>query len=119
MGRSAVAIAPSDSKRIYALIEAKGGIVWRSEDGGQNWKMVSNDTIADQRPFYFTHINVDPKDENKVYGISNDMAMSTDGGVKWKAIAEPVHVDFHAMWIARNDPNRIIIGEDGGYALTL
>ena len=119
MGRSAVAIAPSNSKRIYALIEAKGGIVWRSDDGGQNWKMVSADTIADQRPFYFTHINVDPKDENKVYGISNELALSTDGGVKWKAIADPVHVDFHAMWIARNDPNRIIIGEDGGYSLTL
>ncbi len=119
MGRSAVAIAPSDSKRIYALIEAKGGIVWRSDDGGQNWKMVSADTIADQRPFYFTHISVDPKDENKVYGISNDLAMSTDGGVKWKAVAQPVHVDFHAMWIARNDPNRLIIGEDGGYAITL
>ncbi|HET6893904.1 MAG TPA: hypothetical protein VFH72_00810 [Candidatus Baltobacteraceae bacterium] len=119
MGRSAVAIAPSDSKRIYALIEAKGGIVWRSDDGGQNWKMVSTDTIADQRPFYFTHITVDPKDENKVYGISNDLAMSTDGGKKWKAIADPVHVDFHAMWIARNDPNRIIVGEDGGYSLTL
>ncbi len=119
MGRSAVAIAPSDSKRIYALIEAKGGIVWRSDDGGQNWKMVSADTIADQRPFYFTHINVDPKDENRVYGISNDLALSTDGGVKWKAIADPVHVDYHAMWIARNDPNRIIVGEDGGYSLTL
>ena len=119
MGRSAVAIAPSDSKRIYALIEAKGGIVWRSDDGGQNWKMVSADTIADQRPFYFTHINVDPKDENKVYGISNELALSTDGGAKWKAIADPVHVDFHAMWIARNDPSRIIIGEDGGEAITL
>lgn len=119
MGRSAVAIAPSDSKRIYALIEAKGGIVWRSDDGGQNWKMVSTDTLADQRPFYFTHINVDPKDENKVYGVSNDLAMSTDGGYKWKRIAQPVHVDFHAMWIARNDPNRMIVGEDGGYAITL
>jgi photosystem II stability/assembly factor-like uncharacterized protein len=119
MGRSAVAIAPSDSKRIYALIEAKGGIVWRSDDGGRNWKEVSDDTLADQRPFYFTHINVDPKNENKVYGISNDLAMSTDGGYKWKAIARPVHVDYHAMWIAGNDPDRIIVGEDGGYALTL
>ncbi len=119
MGRSAVAIAPSDSKRVYALIEAKGGIVWRSDDSGSTWKMVSADTIADQRPFYFTHIAVDPKDENKVYGISNDLALSTDGGYKWKAIADAVHVDYHAMWIARNDPSRMIVGEDGGYALTL
>ncbi|HET7813620.1 MAG TPA: hypothetical protein VFL13_04540 [Candidatus Baltobacteraceae bacterium] len=117
-GRSAVAIAPSNSKRIYALIEAKDGILWRSDDGGENWTMVSNDTMADQRPFYFTHINVDPKDENHIYGVSFQLAESKDGGKKFHAIASSVHVDYHAMWIAPNDPNRIIVGEDGGYAIT-
>lgn len=119
MGRSAVAIAPSDSKRIYAIIEAKNGILWRSDDGGQNWSMVSDDTIVDQRPFYFTHLAVDPKDENKVYAVSEMLAESKDGGKKFEAIARPVHVDYHAIWIAPNDPDRIIVGEDGGYALTL
>ncbi len=119
MGRSAVAIAPSNSKRVYALIEAKGGILWRSDDGGQNWTMVSSDTLADQRPFYFTHINVDPKDENHVFAVSEQLAESKDGGHKFKPIADDVHVDYHAMWIAPNDPNRMITGEDGGFALTL
>jgi photosystem II stability/assembly factor-like uncharacterized protein len=118
-GRSAVAIAPSDSKRIYAIIEAKGGILWRSDDGGDNWTMVSDDTIVDQRPFYFTHLAVDPRNENHVYAVSERLAESTDGGKKFKAIAPGVHVDFHAIWIAPNDPDRIIIGEDGGYAITL
>lgn len=118
-GRSAVAIAPSDSKRIYALIEAQGGILWRSDDGGQNWTMVSNDTLVDQRPFYFTHLTVDPRDENKVYGVSEQLSMSTDGGHTFKAIAPGVHVDYHAIWVAPNDPNRIIVGEDGGYSITL
>lgn len=118
-GRSALAIAPSDSKRIYAIIEAKGGILWRSDDAGASWTMVSDDTIVDQRPFYFTHLAVDPKDENHVYAVSEQLAESNDGGKKFKAIAQGVHVDFHAIWIAPNNPNRIIVGEDGGYAITL
>lgn len=119
MGRSAVAIAPSDSKRIYAIIEAKGGILWRSDDAGENWTMVSNDTLVDQRPFYFTHLAVDPRDENKVYAVSEMLAESTNGGKTFQPIARTVHVDYHAIWIAPNDPNRIIVGEDGGYAITL
>ena len=118
-GRMAVAIAPSDSKRVYAIIESKDGILWRSDDGGANWKMVSNDTLVDQRPFYFTHLNVDPKDADHVYAVSEMLAESKDGGHKFKEIAQNVHVDYHAMWIAPNDPDRMITGEDGGYALTL
>lgn len=118
-GRIAIAIAPSNSKRVYAIIEAKGGILWRSDDGGANWNMVSNDTLVDQRPFYFTHINVDPKNADHVYAVSEMLAESKDGGHKFKEIAKKVHVDYHAMWIAPNDPDRMITGEDGGYALTL
>ena len=119
MGRSAVAVAPSDSKRVYAVIEAKGGILWRSDDAGANWTMVSANTLVDQRPFYFTHINVDPKDENHVYAVSEQLAESKDGGHTFKAVADDVHVDYHAMWIDPTDPKRMMTGEDGGYALTL
>ncbi|HEY8315030.1 MAG TPA: hypothetical protein VIG51_12785 [Candidatus Baltobacteraceae bacterium] len=118
-GRIAVAVAPSDSKRVYAIIEAKGGILWRSDDAGANWTMVSDDTLVDQRPFYFTHLNVDPKNPDRVYAVSEMLAESTDGGHKFKEIAKDVHVDYHAMWIAPNDPDRMMTGEDGGYALTL
>jgi photosystem II stability/assembly factor-like uncharacterized protein len=119
MGRSAVAIAPSNSKRIYAIIEAKGGILWRSDDAGATWTMVSDDTLVDQRPFYFTHLNVDPSNADHVYAVSEMLAESKDGGKKFREIADQVHVDYHAMWIAPNDPKRMITGEDGGYALTL
>ena len=54
-GRIGLAVAPSDGNRVYALIESKDGILWRSDDGGDDWKMVSSDTLVDQRPFYFTH----------------------------------------------------------------
>jgi photosystem II stability/assembly factor-like uncharacterized protein len=119
MGRIGLAVAPSDSNRVYALIESKEGILWRSDDNGANWTMVNNDTLVDQRPFYFTHVAVDPKDPNKVYAVSEMLAVSKDGGKKFTEIARDVHVDYHAIWIAPNDPNRIIVGEDGGFARTV
>ena len=84
-----------------------------------HWKMVSNDTLVDQRPFYFSHIAVDPSNPNHVYAVSEMLAESKDGGKKFDEIAKGVHVDYHAMWIAPNNPKRIMIGEDGGFGLTL
>src|SRR5581483_2955612 len=118
-GRIGLAVAPSDGNRVYALIEAKGGILWRSDDAGATWKMTSSDTLVDQRPFYFSHIAVDPHDRNHVYAVSEALSESKDGGKKFTEIAKDVHVDYHAIWIAPNDPSRIIVGEDGGYALTI
>jgi photosystem II stability/assembly factor-like uncharacterized protein len=118
-GRIGLAIAPSDPKRVYAVIEAAGGILWRTDDAGEHWKMMSDDTLVDQRPFYFSHIDVDPRNANHVYAVSEMLAQSTDGGKKFEETAKDVHVDYHAMWIAPNDPNRMMTGEDGGYALTL
>ncbi len=118
-GRIGLAVAPSDGNRVYALIESSKGLLWRSDDGGNTWTMVSKDTLVDQRPFYFTHVAVDPKNPNHVYGVSMRLSESTDGGKTFKGIADGVHVDYHAIWIAPNDPSRIIVGEDGGYALTL
>ena len=118
-GRIGLAVAPSDPQRVYALIEAKHGILWRSDDDGNTWRLVSSNTLVDQRPFYFSHIEVDPSDPNTVYTASTALAKSTDGGLHFKAIADNVHGDFHAIWIAPNDSQRMIVGEDGGYALTV
>ena len=118
-GRIGLAVAPSDPNRVYALVESKDGILWRSDDAGATWKLVSKNTLVDQRPFYFSHIAVDPKDAQHVYGISEMLSESKDGGTTFKEIAHDVHVDYHSMWIAPNDPHRMIVGEDGGYALTL
>ncbi|HUZ49356.1 MAG TPA: hypothetical protein VMW12_06380 [Candidatus Dormibacteraeota bacterium] len=118
-GRIGLAVAPSNGNRVYALIESSQGILWRSDNGGDTWTMESKNTLIDQRPFYFTHIAVDPKNADKVYAVSEALSMSTDGGKTFKAIADQVHVDYHAIWIAPNDPSRLIVGEDGGYALTL
>ena len=118
-GRIGLAVAPSDPNRVYALIESKHGILWRSDDGGATWKLVSSNTLVDQRPFYFSHISVDPSNPDHVYTASTQLAESKDGGKTFAPIARNVHGDYHAIWIAPNDPSRIIVGEDGGYALTV
>jgi len=117
-GRIGLAIAPSRPNRVFALIEAKGGILWRSDDAGARWQMVSDDTLVDQRPFYFTHVAVDPRNPDHVYAVSEMLSESKDGGRKFTEIAKGVHVDYHAIWIDPLNPKRIIVGEDGGYALT-
>ncbi|MDQ2681684.1 MAG: hypothetical protein M3Y21_11815, partial [Candidatus Eremiobacteraeota bacterium] len=119
VGRIGLALAPSDPNVVYATIESKAGILWRSDDAGANWKLVSSDTLVDQRPFYFSHLMVDPSDKNHVYAVSEMLAESKDGGKKFKEIATDVHVDYHAMWIAPNNSKRMMTGEDGGYALTV
>jgi len=119
VGRIGLAVAPSDPNRVYALIESKAGILWRSDDAGGTWTLVSKDTLVNQRPFYFSHVAVDPKNADHVYGLSEMLSESKDGGKKFEEIAEGVHVDYHSLWIAPNDPKRMIAGEDGGYALSL
>jgi photosystem II stability/assembly factor-like uncharacterized protein len=118
-GRIGVAVAPSNPNRVYALIESPHGILWRSDDGGTTWRLVSSNTLIDERPFYFTHLEVDPKNPDHVFTASTELAESTDGGMTFKAIAKEVHGDYHSIWIAPNDPRRMITGEDGGYGLTV
>ncbi len=118
-GRIGLAVAPSNPQRVYALIESKDGILWRSDDAGATWKLMTKNTLVDQRPFYFSHVRVDPSNADHLYGVSEELSESKDGGKTFKAIAQQVHVDYHDMWISPADPKRMMTGEDGGYALTV
>ncbi len=112
-GRIGVAVAPSDPQRVYALIESKSGVLWRSDDGGASWKAMSSNTLINERPFYYTHVFVDPTNEDHVWALTVHLTVSTDGGKTWKIGARGVHGDNHAMWISK-DAKRIIEGNDGG-----
>jgi photosystem II stability/assembly factor-like uncharacterized protein len=120
LGRIALAVAPTDSNRVYALIEAKRGkgLLWRSDDMGDHWSMVSDNYNLDVRPFYFSHLVVAPDDENRIYFLSFMLWRSDDGGKTAKPIDRDVHVDHHAIWIDPQNPERIIQGNDGGVYLT-
>lgn len=114
-GRIGIAFAPSNPKRIFALVESKQGLLWRSDDSGATWTMTSKDTLADQRPFYFSHVRVSPTNQNTVYGVSMLLASSYDGGKKFNLSAFGVHPDLHDMWIA-SDGQRMALAGDGGIA---
>lgn len=114
MGRIGLAVAPSNPEVIYALIESKKGLLWRSNDGGDNWRLLTANTLVDQRPFYFSHVVVDPSNADHAYFLSMDLAETKDGGKTFDVPNHKIHSDHHAMWIAPNDPRRIIEGNDGG-----
>lgn len=114
MGRIAIAFAPSNPARVYALIESKEGTLWRSDDGGKSWKLVNKSHGIDQRPFYFTSLTVDPKDDKRVYFMSVQMWQSTDGGKSAKVLRGTRGGDYHSLWIDPQNPQRMIAGNDGG-----
>jgi photosystem II stability/assembly factor-like uncharacterized protein len=117
--RIGLAIAASEPNVVYAVMGSNEGVVWRSDDQGEHWALVSKDQEVDARPLYFSHLEVDPKDPNHVFAISNDLLETTDGGHTFRKIAKSVHVDYHTMWIDPAGSGRIIDGNDGGAALSL
>ncbi len=119
LGRIGLAAAPSDPQRIYALIEAKHGRLWVTNDLGNHWKYVNNNHGIDDRPWYFSFMAVAPNDPDRVYFLASGMYETQDGGHIVKRIGRGVHPDNHSMWIDPSDPSRIIEGNDGGVYLSL
>ncbi len=115
-GRVGVAVG-ADSEHIYALIEAKSGGLYRSDDAGKTWQLVNSDDRLRQRPWYFTHIFADPVNPETVYVLNTGLYRSTDGGKTFTLLPAP-HGDHHGLWIDPTDPRRMINGNDGGATIT-
>ena len=121
-GKVGVAVAASDPNIVYALIQARyrgqAGGLFRSDNGGQTWKLVNNSMRITQRAFYYSCVYVDPKDPNTVYLPNVSVFVSHDGG-KTLVQLHPPHGDNHAFWINPNNPQNFIEGNDGGATVTL
>lgn len=117
VGKIDVAVAPSNPKRVYALIETGDrGSLWRSDDGGREWKVVNYSRRINERPHYYTRMAIAPDDENTVYFPCNQMYVTYDGGESIEDFTGGG--DNHDMWIDPLDPHRMMIGNDGGISLT-
>jgi photosystem II stability/assembly factor-like uncharacterized protein len=122
LGRIGFAIAPSDPKRMYALMDASrevGGL-YRSDDAGESWRKVNNERRIWGRGSDFACVQVDPKDENKLYIANTSTYRSTDGGQTWVAFkGAPGGDDYHSIWINPHNPDIIFLGVDQGATLSV
>lgn len=119
IGKMDLALSPADSSIVYLLVEAPGdeGGLYRSVDQGQSFTQVSSAGSIRSRPFYYSNIDVDPKDPDIVYSMATRNMKSTDGGRTWRSLRTP-HGDNHDMWINPEDPDIFIQGNDGGANVT-
>ena len=120
LGRIGVTVAPTDSNRVYALVDAKKGGLFRSDDAGQTWRLDDNESRIWGRGWYFGGITVDPKNADVVYVMNTSTYRSTDGGASFTAIkGAPGGDDYHTLWIEPNDPDRMILGSDQGVIISV
>ncbi|MGB5322752.1 WD40/YVTN/BNR-like repeat-containing protein [Lutimonas sp.] len=116
LGRLGIAIAPSNPKILYTVIEAEEDArkgLYKSEDAGESWKQLNNDFGITVRPFYFSRITVDPKDENVIVKGGLSGSISRDGGLTFKDLGN-MHSDIHDVVFDINDSDRMYVGTDGG-----
>ncbi|MEJ2204053.1 MAG: glycosyl hydrolase [Gemmatimonadota bacterium] len=119
-GKMGVAISPADPRVVYLAIEARDGQggVYRSDDGGEGFRQVSDDARTWARAWYYMHIIADPADPDEVWVLNSGAMKSIDGGATYTRIPDS-HVDHHALWINPDDSDIMINGNDGGASVTL
>ena len=126
LGRITFAPSPAERGRIYALVEAEKSAMVRSDDGGETWTRTNEDYDIAIRPFYYTEVAADPDNPERVYNIFNLLSVSIDGGKTFEmnpvvdccAPGNTIHIDIHAFWINPGDPKHLILGNDGGIAIS-
>ena len=112
-GRVGVAVSPANTDRVWAMIEADSGGVYRSDDAGRSWKRVNSGRNLRQRAWYYTHIYADPQSADVVYVLNVGFFRSKDGGATFETLSPP-HGDNHDLWIDPRDAQRMIESNDGG-----
>ena len=121
-GKVAVAYAPSNPDRIYALIETDQyefkGVLWRSDNGDDSWRLISRDQQYHTRPHYYSRLVVAPDNDDEVYFLATRMAHTLDGG-DTATILGGAGGDNHDMWIDPVMPDRLLVANDGGVHISV
>ncbi|PYS40210.1 MAG: glycosyl hydrolase [Acidobacteria bacterium] len=113
IGISGITVSPANPDRLWAIVEAEDGGVFRSDNGGRTWTKTNEQRNLRQRAWYYSRIYADPKNADEVYVLNTGFYRSNDGGRTFTGIGVP-HGDNHDLWIAPDDPNRMIESNDGG-----
>lgn len=119
MARPGISVAQSSPNVVYLITEfPTAGTLFRSDDYGENWRMVSADHNLNFRPFYYSDVFVDPSDPNTVFTLAGGMSKSTDGGQTFQRAAAGTHSDHQAIWIDPEDGEHVLSGSDGGFQVS-
>lgn len=118
-GKVGVAVAPSDSRRVYALIEGDEGGLFRSNDGGDNWTRITDHRALRQRAWYYSTMTVHPVKEDEVWFPQVPMVKTIDGGKTVTYVRGFAHGDHHDIWFDPKNPKRMINANDGGVEISL
>jgi photosystem II stability/assembly factor-like uncharacterized protein len=131
VGKVMPVIAPSNPKRIYVTIETGDGVplkgqdtdrgqIWRSDDGGDNWRMINTDRNAMGRTAYYARMAVATDNDNETYYLNASFSKSIDAGATLVATSglEAPGGDHHDMWIDPTNANRMIVGHDQGVSIS-
>lgn len=119
IGKIGVTVSPADSNRVWAIVEANEGGVFRSDDAGKTWIRTNDERKLRQRAFYYSRIYADPWNKDIVYGLNTGLYKSTDGGKTFDITIKVPHGDNHDLWIDPNNPDRMINANDGGGNVTI
>jgi photosystem II stability/assembly factor-like uncharacterized protein len=115
-GRIAVAIAPSNTKRVYAFVESTDSALFVSDDGGATWDKRDKSNWMVWRPFYFANLIVDPKNPDRLFKTDGPLILSEDAGKSFAVVGgfQGAHGDMHDVWIDSTNPQTVAAGDDGG-----
>jgi photosystem II stability/assembly factor-like uncharacterized protein len=117
-GRVAVEMAPSNPNIVYAAIEGRRSALFRSGDGGRTWEERDRSQMMVWRPFYFSRLEIDPQNPDKLFKHDLQLIVSMDGGKSFSGAAGGSHGDWHDLWIDPKNTNTILGGDDGGLWLS-
>ena len=118
LGIIGISVSGADSNRVYAIIEAKEGGIFRSDDGGEKWTKINDDGRFRQRAWYFSKIYADPKSVDTVYVLNTGAFKSVDGAKTFNLLPAR-HGDHHGLWIDSENPNRVGNANDGGASISM
>ncbi len=118
VGKIGVAVSPANPDRVFAIVEAENGGLFRSDDAGKTWRLMSGDRLIQTRSWYYMNVTADPKNADVVWVMNAPVTRSIDGGRTFQVIPAQ-HGDNHGLWINPTDSRYLINANDGGAAISL
>jgi len=118
MGKIGIAVSPAQPDRVFAIVEAEKGGLYRSDDAGRTWRLLSSDRLIQTRSWYYMNVIADPANADVVWVMNAPIVRSIDGGATFTTV-QAMHGDNHALWIDPTDARRMINGNDGGASISL